>query len=92
MKSLIVIYLDKNCAYKANQNIANYTGDYRLEFSNDFDYDKPFKKRITSARKKYDYAAIVGNEEFKQGSVTLKNLKSGEQKLVKYIDIYENLV
>ena len=91
MKKLIIIYLDKDCANKAHQNIANYVGDYRLEFSNDFDYDKPFKLRMKNACEKYDYAAIVGNEEFKQDAVKLINLKNSEQRLVKYYELYENL-
>lgn len=90
MKNLIVIYLNKEYADKACMEIANYTGDYRLEFSNDFNYDKPFKSRMKNAEN-YDFAAIVGNEEFKNDSVTLKNMTSGEQKLVKYWEIYDNL-
>ena len=90
MRKLIVIYLSKGCANKAQREIVNYTGDYRLEFSNDFDYNKPFKDRMKNARN-YDFAAIVGDEEFKNDSVTLKNMVSGEQKLVKYWEIYDNL-
>ncbi len=90
MKSLIVIYLNERYASKACMEIANYTGDYRLEFSNDFDCDKPFKERMKNAEN-YDFAAIVGDEEFKNDSVTLKNMVSGEQKLVKYWEIYDNL-
>jgi histidyl-tRNA synthetase len=90
MRNLIVIYLNKEYADKAYMKIANYTGDYRLEFSNDFDYDKPFKSRMKNAEN-YDFAAIVGDEEFKNDSVTLKNMVSGKQKLVKYWEIYDNL-
>jgi histidyl-tRNA synthetase len=87
---LIVIYLSKNCAKQVCNEIMNYTGDYRLEFSNDFHYEKSFKERMKNAEN-YDFAAIVGEREFKQKSVTLKNMKTGKQKLVKYWEIYDNL-
>jgi histidyl-tRNA synthetase len=90
MKNLIVIHLNKEYAEKAYMEIANYIGDYCLEFSNDFDYDKPFESRMKNAEN-YDFAAIVGDEEFKNDSVTLKNMVSGEQKLIKYWEIYDNL-
>ncbi len=90
MKRLIIIYLSEHCAEKALREIVNYTGDYSLEFSNDFRYNKSFKDRMKNAEN-FDFAAITGDEEFKNDSVTLKNMVSGEQKLVKYWEIYDNL-
>lgn len=65
--------------------------DYHLEFTNDLDFDKPFKERMKKASN-YRFAAIIGDNELEQESVTLKNMISGEQKIVKYWEIYENLI
>jgi histidyl-tRNA synthetase len=48
------------------------------------------KKQMTYANKKdIRFVALVGDEEINSGSVTLKNMKSGDQKTVKPVDIIE---
>lgn len=91
MEKLIVIYLSEKSFHTAYSEIVNYTGDYRLEFTNDLDFDKPFKERMKRASN-YRFAAIIGDNELEQDSVTLKNMISGKQKIVKYWEIYENLI
>ena len=91
MEKLIVIYLSEKVFRTAYNEIVNYTGDYCLEFTNDLDFDKPFKERMKKASN-YRFAAIIGDNELGQESVTLKNMISGEQKIVKYWEIYENLI
>ena len=50
------------------------------------------KNKLKYANKlKIKYLIIVGEDEIKAGKVTLKDMITGEQKLVKFEDIINNI-
>jgi len=54
----------------------------------DFDYSsKKFKKQFEKASKKARYAVVLGEDEIKNGTLTVKNLATAEQKIVLADDI-----
>ena len=94
MKKLIVMFLDENCATSAFTEMRKWLGDFICsKFSFDFDFTRTFEEKMKLIREQgYDYVAFVDKEYLKQATVTLKNLKTCEQKVVKDHKIYENLV
>ena len=54
--------------------------------------DMKLKNKLKYANKlKIKYLIIVGEDEIKAGKVTLKDMITGEQKLVKFEDIINNI-
>ena len=84
----------------ALQNI-NYINEYKLinliseaNITFEVKLHSNIKKLFTYADKNnFDYILLVGEEEFNKSSVTLKNLKSKQQKeiLIKDLDIIDEI-
>lgn len=58
----------------------------------DFDYaNKKFGKQLEKASKVADFALILGEDEIKNNTVSIKNLKTSEQKTVAMSEVLDNL-
>lgn len=58
----------------------------------DFDFtNKRFGKQLEKASKVAEYAIILGEEEIKNNTISVKNLSNSEQKIVKRAELIDNL-
>lgn len=65
---------------------------YSFDFIYDTDYNVPFKERMKKAENSgITLCGIIGDEEFNNDGITLKNLVNGKQVFSKYENILEKV-
>ena len=58
----------------------------------DFDYSaRKFKKQFEKASKVANFAIVLGEDELKNNTLTVKNLETAEQKVINRNEISKNL-
>ena len=73
---------------KVKTRTYDYKNPYSFDFYYDTDYEKPFKERMKNASNSgATLCGIIGDTEFKNGGITLKNLINGKQVFSKYEEI-----